>query len=233
MNQKEKILNKIKKCMALGDSTNEHEAAAAMRQARKLMDKHGLTEAHVGLAEYGEEGVDLGYRRLPGWVAALAAVVGTAFQCSTYSSWRSVDYVGRKENAVIASYCLEVLMRQLKGSRKQFVASFPSYGRCGARIKRENADAYCEGWVSAVAAKVKEFAAPLTQQEKARHNQYLTDVKETKVKKSKQRKSATEASTSAMAAAQLGYCAGKDVQLHHGMESGREVLALGISEVGA
>ena len=226
MNEKEKILNKIRKCMALGQSANEHEAASAMRQARKLMDKHGLTEVHVGLAEFGEEGVDLGYRRFPGWVTALAAVIGTAFQCSAYTSWRSVDYVGRKENTVIASYCLEVLMRQLKAARKDFVSSLPSYGRYGARIKRENADAYCEGWVSAVAAKVREFAAPITQQEKARHNQYLTDVREAKVKKARDRKLAHESSASAAAAAQLGYRAGKDVQLHHGMSRETEALAL-------
>ncbi|PHS48667.1 MAG: hypothetical protein COB05_05355 [Marinobacter sp.] len=227
MNDKEKILNKIKKCMALGESANENEAAAALRQARKLMDKHGVTESHVGLAEYGEQQTDIGYRRFPGWVTALAAVVGTAFQCSAYTSWRSVDYVGRKENTVIAGYCLEVLLRQLKRARKDFVKSLPSYGRYGASIKKENADAFCEGWVSGVASKVRQFAAPLTSEEKKRHSQYLTDVKETKVKEPKARKYASESSSSALAAAQLGYRAGKDVQLHHGMgQDSVESLAL-------
>lgn len=227
MNDKEKILNKIKKCMALGESANEHEAAAAMRQARKLMEKHGLTESHVGLAEFGEQGVNIGYQRFPLWATSLASVVGTAFQCSTYSSWRSIDYVGRKENTVVAAYCLECLMRQIRKARQDFVKSLPSYGRAFSSLKREKADAFCEGWVTAVADKVREFASPLTEQEKSRHREYLTDVKECKVNKAKDRKSATESSNANLLAASLGYSAGKDVQLHHGMASDtEETLAL-------
>lgn len=226
MTDKEKILNKIKKCMALGESTNSNEAAAALRQAGKMMEKYGLTESHVALAEFAEHKTDVGYRRFPGWVVCLAAVVGEAFQCSAYTSSRSVDYVGRKENTAVAGYCLEVLLRQLKGARKEFVDSLPGGGRHGASIKRENADAYCEGWVSGVASKVREFAAPLTREERERHDQYLTEVKESKVGKPRERRSASESSDSAAAAAQIGYRAGKDVQLHHGMSDDREAAAM-------
>ncbi|MFC0020178.1 DUF2786 domain-containing protein [Neisseria gonorrhoeae] len=37
---KEKVLDKIKKCLALGRSANEHEAAQALRQAQALMEKY-------------------------------------------------------------------------------------------------------------------------------------------------------------------------------------------------
>ena len=50
----EKILDKIKKCLALASSANEHEAAAALRQAQKLMAQFGLTETDVTLADVGE-----------------------------------------------------------------------------------------------------------------------------------------------------------------------------------
>jgi len=225
--KKERILDKIKKCMALGESANEHEAASALRQARKLMDKHGLTESHVGLADFGEKQTDLGYRRFPYWVSGLASVVGTAFQCSTYSSWRSIDYVGREENTVVAAYCLEVLVRQLKKARTEFVKSMPNYGRGLASMKRAEADAYCEGWVTAVRDKVREFASPLTAQQKEQHELYLTDVKDAKLKKAKQRKSAAESSPRAMSAASQGYRDGSDVRLHHGMGREAEVLSLG------
>ena len=33
---KQKVLEKIKKCLALGESANEHEAAQAIRQAQIL-----------------------------------------------------------------------------------------------------------------------------------------------------------------------------------------------------
>ena len=47
----EKILDKIKKCLALASSANEHEAAAALRQAQKLMQAHGLTDQDVAAAQ--------------------------------------------------------------------------------------------------------------------------------------------------------------------------------------
>ncbi len=46
---RDKALAKIKKCLALGRSTNPHEAAAAMRQAQKLMAEHGLNDTDVKL----------------------------------------------------------------------------------------------------------------------------------------------------------------------------------------
>lgn len=44
MSERNKVLDKIRKCLALSTSSNEHEAAAALRQARKLMDAHGITD---------------------------------------------------------------------------------------------------------------------------------------------------------------------------------------------
>ena len=37
-----KIMDRIKKCLALSASSNEHEAEAALRQARKLMEAHHI-----------------------------------------------------------------------------------------------------------------------------------------------------------------------------------------------
>ena len=45
----EKIIDKIKKCLALAKSDNPHEAATALRQAQKLMEQHNLTEQDISL----------------------------------------------------------------------------------------------------------------------------------------------------------------------------------------
>lgn len=42
-----KIIDKIKKCLALSKSANEHEAAAALRQAQKLMKHYKIDECEV------------------------------------------------------------------------------------------------------------------------------------------------------------------------------------------
>ena len=51
---RDEALDKIKKCLALAASPEAHEAAAALRQAQKLMAQFGLTETDVTLADVGE-----------------------------------------------------------------------------------------------------------------------------------------------------------------------------------
>lgn len=52
---KQTALAKIKKCLALSKSANEHEAAQALKHAQFLMSEFGLTELDVSLAEVSEE----------------------------------------------------------------------------------------------------------------------------------------------------------------------------------
>lgn len=63
---KEKVLDKIKKCLALGESANEHEAAQAIRQAQILMKKYGISEIDVELSAVTEKGVACA-SSLPTW----------------------------------------------------------------------------------------------------------------------------------------------------------------------
>ncbi|WP_304672555.1 DUF2786 domain-containing protein [Neisseria bergeri] len=54
---KQKVLEKIKRCLALGESANEHEVAQAIRQAQILMKKYGISEMDVELSAVTEKGV--------------------------------------------------------------------------------------------------------------------------------------------------------------------------------
>ena len=55
---KEKILDKIKKCLALSKSANEHEAAQALKQAQALMEKHEVNAVDIALSEVSEQKAD-------------------------------------------------------------------------------------------------------------------------------------------------------------------------------
>ncbi len=59
---REAVLKKIKKCMALSGSANEHEAAAALRQARALMEKFNLSAETVLASTVGESRVKARYK---------------------------------------------------------------------------------------------------------------------------------------------------------------------------
>ena len=69
---KQKVLEKIKKCLALGESANEHEAAQAIRQAQILMKKYGISEMDVELSAVTEKGVACA-SSLPIWHQVLIA----------------------------------------------------------------------------------------------------------------------------------------------------------------
>lgn len=49
----ERVIRKIKRCLALSQSASENEAATAMRQAQALMRAHQLTETDVHLSDVG------------------------------------------------------------------------------------------------------------------------------------------------------------------------------------
>lgn len=48
---KAKVLEKIKKCLALSKSANEHEAAQALKQMQALMREYGISDADVALSD--------------------------------------------------------------------------------------------------------------------------------------------------------------------------------------
>ena len=52
---KKSVLAKIRKCLALANSANEYEAAAALAKARALMEEHGLTDDDIALADVCQE----------------------------------------------------------------------------------------------------------------------------------------------------------------------------------
>lgn len=50
-----RILDKLKKLLALSKSDNPHEAALALQRAQKLMGAYGISQSELELADFGEE----------------------------------------------------------------------------------------------------------------------------------------------------------------------------------
>lgn len=160
-----KALEKVRKCLRLGASANEHEAAAAMRHAQKLMTEHGITEADVDAADAGESRSRTNAKGRPvDWETGLANLVGEAFGCETIFSpgsayWERPGewiFVGVGSAPEIASFPFTVLARQLRKARKEHIAH--RLNRCGPSSKTRRADVFCMGWVTAVQSKLQKFA---------------------------------------------------------------------------
>lgn len=157
MTRKQKLA-KIRKCLALSRSANEHEAALALEKARQMMAELGLSEAEATFLDIEEQPVR-GSRclRPAAWEALLVATVSRAIGCARFIN-DSLDwqFVGRGPAPEIAGYAFRVLYRQLKAARAEYIRT--TLRRCKVANKRRRADAFCEGWAAAVFVKVKAMA---------------------------------------------------------------------------
>lgn len=166
---RKQIIAKIRKCLALAKSANEHEAAAALDKARELMEAYAIGDPDIQLAEV-EEATARGTRaqRPPLWENVLNAAVCRALSVTSFVD-RNCDrkFLGRGAEAEIAAYAFHVLFRHLQRARREFIAT--TLKRCKPARKRARADMFCEGWVGAVYRSVKALSPeraddPLIQQ---------------------------------------------------------------------
>lgn len=157
------IIAKIKKCLALAKSSNEHEAATALRQAQKLMAAYSLTELDVGASDIDEQDARSGASTKPVlWECALSGIVAETFGCEVFFAgsensrpgvWR---FVGIAPAPEIAKYAYSVLFRQLKRARSQHIKSVLK--RCGPATRSRRADLFCEGWIQTATSKLGTFS---------------------------------------------------------------------------
>ena len=160
-NRREKLISRLKKCLALSASPEPHEAAAALRQAQKLMTELGMTEADL----LGLELADAVVKTREGFGACrtmnfLTSIIMEAFgiQCiyerNPGSANRlNVRYVGPQDRVLLAEYSHRVLWRAMQGAWDNFLSQRPCMKGDGG--KRQ---AFHLGWLVGVREKLDELA---------------------------------------------------------------------------
>ena len=161
-----RILDKIQKCMSLASSDNPAEAAAALRQAQKLMEKHNLTASDLSLHTVSEAEARGASRAksLPAWVVFLRSTIGEMFGVQVMNRYQKLGgvwqnwavFVGIGEKPQAAQYCYEVLFRQISADRNRYKKEL--HPRMAPRRKSRHCDLFCESWVQAVRSKVEAIA---------------------------------------------------------------------------
>lgn len=164
----ERVIRKIKRCLALSKSSNETEAATAMRQAQALMREYRLTEIDVRVSDVGEVESDSSRaKRRPTWARDLGSIVGEAFGARSFSrrQWcastrRVIErelYVGVNPAPQIAMYAYEALLTKLTIARREYVSQVRA-GKQRSDYSPETAgDHFALAWVSAVHHKIHEL----------------------------------------------------------------------------
>ncbi|SER36966.1 MULTISPECIES: DUF7168 domain-containing protein [Pseudomonas] len=163
--ERDRIMRKIKHCLALSKSANEHEAAAAMRQAQALMRKFRLTDMDVKVSDVGETKSDIEMARRPLWDMALSTLVGDVFGCRVLdrSTWSDAKgcrvklavFIGVNPAPEIAKYAYESLYRQLKKARASYVADIRSMRGRQRPTPETQGNHFAIGWLYAVEEKIR------------------------------------------------------------------------------
>ena len=219
---KKRIMDKIIRCLALSKSSNEHEAATALRQAHAMMAQHDISMDDIKLADikFNPSSIRTA-RRPPVYLVHIANTIGELFGCKIYigNGEGKLEYspvfvfVGLEMHSTIACYAYDSLARQLKQARLEYMRTELKRVRL-AKNKTARADAFCEGWVVTV-SKLVEKLVPLTTDmamiEWAMKRELSLRMSNAvdRVRKNKAASSANDFIN--------GVVAGKDAQLHHAM----------------
>ncbi|MFT9385564.1 DUF2786 domain-containing protein [Acetobacter sp.] len=149
---------RLKKLMALAQSGNVHEAAIALERAQQLMQEHEITEDDLVLSNVGEFGCRFtwGAKTRPAkYQTRLWAMINGTFGVRSVfeEGTGRITFYGLSERAELAAYTCDVLSRQLRQARLDFLRSQNKRLKRTTKISR--ADNFSEGWILAVRRKAQ------------------------------------------------------------------------------
>lgn len=160
MNEKEKALAKIQKCLRLAKSTNSHEAALALKQAYALMKKHNISESVALDCDNFVKGGEVkshNTAQVPSYINSLLNVIMRCFTVSVvfrtgYDNNTTVIFYGNQSDVMIAEYAYMFLARKLTKARSEYISSL---GCIRKSSKTKRGDAFARGWIFAVYEELK------------------------------------------------------------------------------
>lgn len=225
--EKQRAINKIKRCLALSKSSNENEAATALRQAHTMMLKYQISAEDIRLSDICFSKSDVRVAQRPVlYQSKLSDIIAHIFSCKRYitandSGTKAVYcFVGDEMYATIASYAFDVLSRQLKKARLNYMKTELKRVRV-QKNKIARADAFCYGWCIQVEELIKNIVPPTVDMllvEQAMDQQVcLTQVKP--IARFKKNKSITTDFIN-------GWIEGQNAQLHNAMNGKSEQALL-------
>lgn len=230
---KDDILRKIKVCLSRANSDNPHEAEISLNQAKRLMEMYGFSQNDVEMSDvktaYAKGSGNL---KPPIYEANLVMAIMDAFHCKAYNRYSTgvggkIQFVGLHPNEELASYYFNVLFRQLKKARKQYVQE--NLSRCQNKTKTRRADLFCEAWVAVIIKLIrKTFTTPNTDKKNLVGlfcQEYFANSESAKTKGS--HKNITQQDINAIKA---GANAASQVQLNHGVNTHGEPTVLSASQ---
>lgn len=154
---KEKILDKIKKLLALSsNNSNESEAMAAMAKVQELLTENGLNledlpPDELDENEVGEDALFTG-SRIAQWKQTLMIALGGVNECEVFRSGENIRMVGRKVRMQIThsmfDYLVNLVEREHKAAKARTL--IPQH------MSRQWSTAFRDGMATRIAQRLKE-----------------------------------------------------------------------------
>lgn len=147
--------DKVRKLLALAESSNPHEAERALAQAKKIMAKYNISARDSEIVQVRTGFINR--KRLKDYESLLLGCIQSVSGCESFiqGSWHNgkwrccIEFVGVTSDANMAAYCFDVLYTQLKRYDKTLREE---YGLNAA--KRDIAANY---WVKSAGRKLFDF----------------------------------------------------------------------------
>jgi uncharacterized protein DUF2786 len=160
MDKKTQVIDKIRKLLALSNSSNEHEAALAASHAQRLLSEHNLAMADIEpdnkphSADKVETTVS---KTLPKWVRHLSAGVCTAFDCQAIHNpvAGKMTFIGVGADVQIAAYTFAYLDKTVRKLCANYM-KFHVNDNVANRQRELMRQSYYLGAVSTISSRLRE-----------------------------------------------------------------------------
>lgn len=157
-NDLQKKVDKIKKCLDLAASSNEHEAARALQMAQNLMKKYGLCDSDIAISGYGDECSKEAVQQKPKlYVTMLMNVLERGFGVRSIYTNRPNSkgvckqyalFLGETHAASLAAYSFDVCLTAIKLARRGFAKTI--HKNCKPKTREARLDAFSVGFVTSI-----------------------------------------------------------------------------------
>ncbi|OAN18048.1 transcriptional regulator [Photobacterium jeanii] len=155
---KRKALQKIAKCLELGNSANVNEAAQAIRMAHRLMLKYGLDKDDV---EFIKMGKTKSKTLLPADISPQILKIirginrrfGVECVLTNYKGLKEAEFIGVAERAIFAAFAFDIVYREMNQQTGQFRNSFAGTGASSSEVTRR-VSSFLAGWIEGALEKL-------------------------------------------------------------------------------
>lgn len=153
---RERVIEKVRKLLALSSSNNQHEAALAAAHAQRLLAEHNLSMSELEVQEEGAGEVAIEVAKtVPKWLSSLFATVANGFDCfpivTTSESCSRLRFIGVGEDPAVACCTLQFLMQELRRLATAYLRSNEAaQGRLSAADRQRVRTSYLLGGAQGV-----------------------------------------------------------------------------------